>query len=220
MEIYPTRQLALFAASFCIGALGCLLLWLLAAFRVLLGAYVPQADMSALYARPLPLLARPVRVSNRHARGAWRVALTVCCDVVFCLVLALCAILLFYEYNDGVVRPFALVLLLLGLALGRLCTARVGERAIAYLAFSLAVARAYLVALLLLPCRGMAALLNLLVVRPIRRAWRALCRIFYKKRSGALCRAQLSLAAVGLDPQRARKEGKRSEKQQGKASRK
>ena len=217
MEIYPTRQLALFLSAFLTGALSSLLLWLFAAIRVLLGAYTPRADMSALYARPLPLLSRPLRMGEKHARRAWSVLLTVCSDVLFCLILAICATLLFYEYNDGVLRPFALVLLFFGLVLGRFATARVGDVAIAYLAFALAVTRTYLVALLLLPWRGVMVLTNWLVIRPAQKVWRAFCRARYRKISATLCRAQLSLAEAGLDVSKARKEGNRREKQKKKA---
>lgn len=218
MEIHPTRQLALFAAAFLSGVLGCVLLWLLAAFRVILGAYTPQADLHALYERPLPLLARPVRVSRRRAHRAWCVMLTACCDVVFCLALALSAVLLFYEYNDGTVRPFVLVVMLVGLVMARLCTARMSDRAVAYLGFFLAAARTYLAALALLPCRGLAALLRL-AFRPSRRAWRFLRAKRYQKRSAALCRKQLALAQSGLDPLQMRKEVKDREEQERKAAR-
>ena len=197
MEIDPRAQFRLFAACFLVGALLAALLFLLAALRALLGGYTPPARFRAAFSRPLPLVHRAAYTGKRVSR-AWSKALTIATDVLFCLICAISAVLLLYEYHDGVVRPFALFSLFAGLFAMRALTSKASEVALAVLALVLAVTRVYLVALLLLPFRLSWRLLLWALVRPIRAAFGRLQRKRLAACSASLCRAQLALAADGF----------------------
>ena len=213
MEIYPWRQFALFALSLSWGATGVVLLWLLSAFRAVVGAYLPPPEWAQLYQRELPLLHRaPMRLARRE-RAVYSRVCEVLCDVAFCVILAVGEILLLYEYNDGAMRPFALLLALLGLAIAHRLTARVASVATAYLGFGMAALRAYLAAALLLPCKGAAWLFKALLLRPLRALARFVAAKRLQKTSAALCRAQLASAARGLAEKDWTKEGKRNGRQ-------
>lgn len=207
MEIYPQRQLALFALSLLWGAMGVALLWLLTAFRTIIGAYVPPPEWAGLYQKRLPLLHRPPLRRARRIGSALSAACKALCDVVLCATLAVGEILLLYEYNDGAMRPFALLCALVGLAVAHRATARVSDVATAYLGFGMAALRAYLAALFLFPCKGLAWLCQVLLLRPVRALSRRILARHMKKRSAALCRAQLASAACGLAETDRRKEG-------------
>ena len=197
MEIYPIRQLQLLSLSFLWGAMGVVLLWLLSAARVLVGAYRPPSRWEALYARELPLLHRAPRIRSGRVGTFLTRACVVACDVVFCVTVAVGEILLLYEYNDGAMRPIAPVCALVGLALAHRLSARVASAATAYLGYAIAVLRAYLAALLLLPCR-LAVWLGKMLLRPLRALWSRIVACYLAKRSAALCRAQLASAKDGL----------------------
>ncbi len=206
MEIYPWRQLLLFALSLLWGAMGVVLLWLLTALRTLVGAYVPTSEWAALYARPLPLLHRPPLGKVKRAGRVFSAVSVALCDAVFCVILAVGEILLLYEYNDGAMRPFALLCALVGLALAHRATARVANVATAYLGYGMAALRAYLAALLLLPCRGAVWIYKTLLLAPVRALSRRIAARRLQKTSAALCRAQLASAARGLAKKETEKE--------------
>lgn len=217
MEINPHAQLLLLLSSFLTGlAMG--VLWdALAALRVLLGAYRPPAFMKERYARELPLLHRAPARRDVSTRRVYRHAVTLCLDVLFCLAVSLAAILLLYEYNDGVVRPFAILVLLAGLAVWRVTTARYTERLIAVLAYALSVALLYLRALFLLPWRLLWRLVKTCVLHPVSALIRRIRAKRAEKRSEALCRRQLSLADYGLDVEKRKKEGSKDSEAKKKA---
>ena len=207
MEIYPERQFLLFALSFSWGAIGVVLLWLFAAFRATIGAYVPSTEWEALYKRKLPLLKRPPLRSTRQKHAVFSVGCTVLCDVAFCVVLATGEILLLYEYNDGEMRPFALLCALSGLALMHTLTSRISGAATAYIGYGMAAFRAYVVALLLLLWRFVLWAWKTLLLRPMRALWRYATAKHLAKTSAALCRAQLARAERGLAEKDLKKEG-------------
>lgn len=198
MEIYPARQLALFALSIAWGAFSVLLFWLLDALRVTIGAYVPPPEWAGLFETELPLLHRPPLRRKRRVGAALSAVCRAVCDTVFCVVFATGEVLLLYEYNDGAMRPFALVCALVGLAVAQRATARVSVAATAYLGYGVSALRAYLAAALLLPCKGLAWLCQALLLRPLRALLRRIVSGYRKKRSAALCRAQLASAQRGF----------------------
>jgi hypothetical protein len=204
MEIYPAKQLAMllsaFSLGFCMGGV-----WeLIAAARILLGVYLPPESMRARYESPLPFLKRGVPWPSK-GRGRVRRALTVAIgDLHFCLLFALGVILLLYYYNDGAIRPLALLCAFLGLGAFRVTLARVCPYLTARLAYLLAVLRAYVRAMLRLPVR-LLAVLGRLLARPVCALWRRVRRWRLHRASAALCRAQLALAQRGLCPAGAQK---------------
>ena len=198
MEIYPHRQLLLFALSTAWGAMGVLLLWAFAALRVSIGAYVPPREWAALYARPLPLLHRAPLGKGRRAGRAFCAISVALCDAVFCVILATGEILLLYEYNDGAMRLLAPVCALVGLGVAHRLTARVRDVATAYLGYGMAALRAYLLALCKLPLLGAVWVWRQLVLRPARALARRIAERHLKKTSKALCRMQLEQAKNGF----------------------
>ena len=190
MEIRPDVQLTLLLRALLWGV-GFGLLWdLLTVSRILLGAYTPPAHMRARYARPLPLLHRPVPFDMAgRGRRLWRHAVVGVGDVLFCLSLAACVILLLYRYNSGAFRLSVPLLTLLGLGLFRAASARFSVRLTAYLAYGAGVLACYGRAAVALPLR----LLRRLWARVLCRPMRALCRVaaekrktYFEKRKGRL----------------------------------
>lgn len=214
MELDPRAQFWLFAACFLTGAALALLLVALTAFRALLGGYTPPVRFRAAFSRPLPLLGRAPYSKWRGSRRAWSFALTVVTDIFFCLVLTVSMILLLYEYHDGVVRPFAIFSLFGGLFATRALTAKATDFLVAVFALALAVAKAYLAALLALPFRLAWRFLKWALFRPVGALVRRLQRKRLATRSQALCRMQLALALNGLVTNR--KESEKVEKQKTK----
>ena len=217
MEINPRAQFVLLVASFLTGlAMG--VLWdALAVLRVLLGAYRPSPFMRKHYARKLPLLRRTPVWRDASTRRAYRHVLTLCFDVLFCLAVSIAAIILLYEYNDGVVRPFAILVLLAGLAVWRVATARLTECLIAVLAYAISVFSLYMRALLLLPWRVLWRFVKAFVLCPVSTLIRRLRARRMKKKSEALCRGQLLLAACGLDSEKRKREGRKDSEAKKKA---
>ena len=198
MEIHPRLQLAMLLAALFTGlAMG--VVWeLLTAFRILLGAYRPPERMRGRYARPLPLLRRPVPFARKDPlRRLWRGIVIALGDLLFCLALSLSAVLILYRYNSGVLRLSVPVLLLLGLGAFRLLSKKLPITD--HFAYVLAAGRLYLLAFLGLLCRPL-----LLAANGIRKRRAAAL-------SARLCQAQLALAAVGFEgePPRLKKERKK-----------
>ncbi len=198
MEIYPKQQLLLFTLSFAWGAMGVVLLWMLTALRVSIGAYVPPPRWAALYARPLPLLHRAPLGKQRRAGRVFCTVSVALCDIAFCVILATGEILLLYEYNDGAMRLFAPVCALVGLGVAHRLTARVRDVATAYLGYGMAALRAYVLALCKLPWLGATWVWKQFVLRPARALARRMAERHLKKTSEALCRMQLGQAKNGF----------------------
>ena len=186
MEIHPRLQLAMLLVSLLWGLLMGALWELLTASRILLGAYEPPKRMRGRYEKPLPLLHRPVPFARKNPlRRLWRGLLIALGDLLFCLALALSAVLILYRYNSGILRLSVPVLLLLGLGAFRLLAKKLPLND--YFAYTLAAGRLYLLALLGLLCRPL--------------AW--LARGIKKRRAAALsarlCKEQLLQAALGFE---------------------
>ena len=200
MEIYPELQLAMLLGAFlggvCLGGV-----WeLLCASRILLFAYTAPEFMRERYARPLPLLHRPVSFERKGgANKLWRGIVIGVGDLLFCLLFAVLIVLLLYRYNDGEIRCSVPVLALLGLALFRTASSRFLTLVEAYLAYGIAAGWLYLRALLSLPPRGMRYLLTRFVLRPARRAYRHIELRRMRQRSAELCAMQLKWAECGFE---------------------
>ena len=199
MQIDPRAQLALLLAALFMGVMFGILWEVLAALRILVGAYRPPPYMQRLYERPLPLLGCTIPFRQGGIRRAFCVAVTAVFDLVYCLFFALCASLVLYEYNDGVPRPAAILAAFLGLGAWRICAGRITERCAAYIAYALAVAARYVWAALRLPVLLLARCAGRLVLRPSRALWRRITMRRLSRVSAALCAAQLALAKTGLD---------------------
>ncbi len=198
MQINPAWQLAMLLSSFLFGfAMGGV--WeLMAAARILFGVYLPPESMRALYERPLPLLRRAPTYPSKQARRVRRAAVIALGDCLFCLCFALGIILVLYYYNDGVIRPLALLLALGGLGIWRVSLSYVLPVITAYLAYFWAVLRLYAGALLALPVRLLIKLVQCCVLRPVRALLRVLRMRLLGRTSRKLCAAQLLLANKGL----------------------
>ncbi len=199
MEIDPYLQWTMLWQAFLCGVAlgGCL--ELLTVTRILMGVYLPPADMQERYARPLPLLGRPVPLRQGRVRRGLRIGVVAVGDLVFCLGTALAVILLLYRYNSGVLRLSVPLLTLLGIGVFRRFAARPLRRPVAYFAYGCAAAGCYLRALLAWPPKQLLRLLRHCIGRPLG-ALAAKCLLQYRRRrSAALCRAQLALAAAGFE---------------------
>lgn len=200
MEIDPSLQLAMLLSALLWGV-GMGILWeLLTAIRILLGAYTPPEAMRAQYAKRLPLLGRPVTFERKSPlRRVWRGVVIALGDVLFCVVIAIVAILILYRYNDGVFRLSVPVLMLLGLALLRFISATPLARVMAYVAYGFAAAGVYATALLSLPWKGIKLFWRRLCLRLMGAVYRKLTLRHLRRVSAALCAYQLAYAAVGLE---------------------
>lgn len=212
MALSPYRQLLMLCCAFAVGLLLGALWDVLRVLRVVLMAHTPPAFMAPRYRRPLPLLG--VSVPFRTEAGVhrlWRGAVTLLCDLLFCLAGAVAAELLLFYFNDGVFRLGVPLLLLLGLLLWQWSVSRLTVRVAAWLAYLLCALLLYLRAALLLPWR----LLRWAILRPAHRLLRHTVYVRKKRISTALCRRQLRLAAVGFDENIAflneKRKGKRDE---------
>ena len=197
MLIDPAQQLLMLLGAFWWGYLSGLVLEGMFASHILLGVYLPPGFIHRLYQKPLPLLHRcasfPKAENRRWIRGAVR-ALT---QILFCVIFAVGVMLLLYYYNNGAIRISVLLLALVGLGSFRLTLSRILPYLTAYLAFGLAVLRAYLWAALCLPVRVLLVLLRMLCA-PLHTLCKRLYHRSMARRSSALCRRQLALAQVGL----------------------
>lgn len=198
MEIYPARQLQmLLCALLCGGGVG-VFYELLVAVRILLGVYEVPAFMQARYARPLPLLHRPLPLPNGKGRRVLRGIVIALQDLLLCLLLSVGVILILYAYNDGAMRLAVPVLALIGLTLWRLLPAVLIAPVTAYLAYLLAAFFAYLRAILHLPIHLAHRLATRVLLPFFCRTWRRLHRCWLARRSAALCSAQLAAATHGF----------------------
>jgi hypothetical protein len=199
MEISPLLQLQALLAALCGGVLCGAFYDVGRAAGVLLGVYRPPAHLRARFERPLPLLGRGVSLGERPILRALRLPLTAVGEFLFCIGAAFFAQWVLYRFYDGLLRLGVLLIFLAGMGTWRMLTAKLSEAILAVLAYVLGVPLLYLRALLLLPlwllrCHG------LLLLRPLLFWWRCGLRAVAKRRTARLCRAQLALAAVGLEP--------------------
>lgn len=197
MAISPVAQLRLLLLA---GASGLLLfmLWLLlSALCVLLGAFEVSAEAALRYARPLPLLHRPVPLPRGTSRRVWRGFVCGFTELLFCLCFSLSQILLLYAENDGGIRISVPLVALGSFAFFMHVTARARRCASALLAYLLAALWVYLCVLLALPPRLLWRLVRLLL-RPVGALYLALLY----KHSRALCARQLRLAAHGFEKEK------------------
>ena len=198
MEIYPRIQAEMFLAAFALGLGAGVLRLLLLVLRTVLGAYLPAERMRAHYERPLPLLHRAPGYPKQRARKWWRAVVAFVGDVAFCLFCAVEVLLLLYEYNDGAWRFSVPVLFLIGLAVLRYATARVGTFLNDWLAYALSVLFLYVRTLVCLPLRGAWWVLRHIVCYPVKKGVSCLVARRRRRVSERLCRVQLALAARGL----------------------
>ena len=194
MEIDPHLQLQMLLTAFLSGVSLGLVCELFTVCRILLGAYTPPPYMRQRYEKTLPFLHRAVPFARGDVGQKWSAAAQILPDLLLCLLAAVGVILTLYRFNHGAMRLSVPVMLGLGLWLCRTLARHTLSVAVAYLAYGLAAAALYLWALLLLPWR--------LLRRLYRRfVWPQVEKRKAKRRaavSAALCRAQLALAANGL----------------------
>lgn len=204
MEIDPYLQLSMLLTAFLAGV-GMGAFWeLLTALRVLLGAYKPPSHLRARYARPLPLLGRPIPWrEGRITRRIWRGIAVGVGDLFYCLLFALTLELILYRFNDGEFRVAVPLLLFAGLGLFRISVARVTGLLVAWMAYVLSALGMYLAALLLLPWRIVRALVRRLILPPLTR----LVRAHRARVTQRLSAAQLAFAEQGFQKERMRGNG-------------
>lgn len=216
MEIDPYLQLAMLLGAFLSGVLLGGVWEMLTAIKILLRAYEPPSFMKARYARPLPLLRRPVPFAqNSVGRRLWRGVIVALLDFLFCALFAVVLILILYRYNDGAFRLSVPVLALCGFALFRFVAVKLLSIAMAYFAFGFAALTIYLCALLALPPKAVRALAVRLVCRPACACYRRVVWRRAVRRSANLCKAQLLWAAEGLSGECPRVKTERDEKKKG-----
>ncbi|MBQ9098380.1 MAG: spore cortex biosynthesis protein YabQ [Clostridia bacterium] len=199
MEIDPSRQLAMLMAALFCGACFGLVFELRRVVRILLGLYCPHERMRSRYARPLPLLKRPVPFDKKGAGKRGLCALLVGVgDVLFCISFALCCMLILYAYNSGELRLSVFCIALLGFAVLRRFGARLIERPADLLAFGLAAAFCYIRALLAGGAKGLLRLLKLVTVVPFLALFGRIMGHRRRRISAKLCARELALATLGL----------------------
>lgn len=197
MEIRPDQQFLLFFYAFLSGILLGGFYEVLRAFRILFGVMQVPARLHPLYAKKLPLLGKGISVREGRGKRAWRGIVVAIGDFLFMVVAAVTAELLLYDYNSGEFRLFVPILMAVGLALFRVSISRLCAMATPYIAYSLAVAAAYLRALCLLPV-CLAVLLWRLFLRPCRALWFLARQKIHQRKLRAICRRQLQFAATGF----------------------
>ncbi|MBR6726876.1 MAG: spore cortex biosynthesis protein YabQ [Clostridia bacterium] len=192
MEIYPGEQLAMLLSAL-LGGMAMGALWeAIAALRIVLGAYRPPERMRRCYARPLPLLGRCVPFEGRRPLGrVWRGLVIALGDLLFCLCFAVTVILILYRYHNGALRLSVPVLALLGFAAFHRLAVLLLSPLVDRVAYGLSALLMYFTAGIKLPLWGL--------------LWRPACAVIgrvvdrrLRRRSAALCKAQLALARNGL----------------------
>lgn len=201
MEVSQGQLLALLVASLGTGLFMGLFWELLAAFRIVLGAYVPPERMRTVYERPLPLLSRSVPFdSKKHPRRLWRGLVIAVLDLLFCLCFGIALILLLYRYQNGVLRLSAPIAALIAYAAFHRVALLTAAPAVSYLAYGISAARLYAAALLALPFRGLGLLYRRCILPPVCAAADKIRARRAARRSAALCAMQLAQARNGLSP--------------------
>ncbi len=200
MTVDSALQASFFLAAFFCGLLVGLLCSLLQVFCALLGLTDPPTWILSYYARPLPLLKGPLGLPR--ARRFCRVGIKSFDALTSLLLPSLAACLLIlvaFVYNDGVLRPSALLLLLGGFFLWHWQIGKRLARPLAWLAFGVRLLLRYLTALSALPFCLLWRLLRRVLLWPIRRAVITLVRRFRLARTAALCQKELAMARRGFD---------------------
>ena len=199
MEILPALQGKLFLGAFLLGVLQGGIFSLLTALHVPLGAYQPPKRYRALYQRRLPCLPAGVPFPCAQKRRHWRCTVIFVTDLLFCLEFSASLILLLYAYHNGALRLAVPILALLGFAAFRVALSHVLVQLTAFESYVLLLLFAYLRLFLRFLCRTLCGILQY-AFRPVRALFAALWRCYFKRRSLALCRAQLQAARRGLAP--------------------
>ena len=152
------------------------------------------------YERPLPLLGVPLGLPRV---GKFRLSCLACLRAVAMLTVpplgALLLALVAFVYNNGVLRPLALLLFLLGYFLWR---GLVGSRlssafALCLLAFRIVFC--YFRALLLLPFLVLWKIFRRVALAPLMRLWRTVLFRYRLARTARLCLDEVAAAALGFD---------------------
>ena len=117
---------------------------------------------------------------------------------MFPLLAALLLVLVTFAYHDGVLRPLALVLQLLGFLLWYKIFHPIVTPVFHWIRFWLCVGVRYLLAILLLPPRFLWRVLSLVLLRPLALVFRALLHRFWRRRTEMLCKRELVLAGQGF----------------------
>ena len=198
MTVDPTLQFRLLLAAFACGvALGVLsdVGRLLCA---MLGTYQPPPSLVSLYERQLPIIKRSVGATRRPARRVVRLLVLALADFFFPVLAALALLLISFYYNNGGFRLSTVVLLLLGLALWRVLCSRRLFPVISRVAFLVAVAKLYFLALIALPFVLGFRFLRRFCLVPLLHIFQKTHLLYLKKRSLALCRRQLAAAQNGF----------------------
>lgn len=200
MTVDSALQAAFFLASFISGLLVGLLCDLLQVLRALLGLSNAPVWILPYYARPLPLLKRPLglpaakRLHRVGVRAFDALASLVLPPLAACLL-----VLVTFVYNDGILRPSALLLLLGGFFLWHRQISKRLSRPLAWLAFGVRMLMRYLIALSALPFCLLWRLLCRFLLWPICRAVMKPVQGFRVARTDALCQNELAIARRGFD---------------------
>ncbi len=197
MEIYPYRQLQALLFAFSTGLFFGFLWEMLQAAHVLIGAYLPPADMKARYQRPLPFLQTGVPFPKGGGRRLFRAVVVFFADALYCLCFCMAIVLLLYHFEDGAWRISVVVSAFLGLALFRTFSARFCARGRAYLAYFLAVLYLYIKKCVCWPADVLSALIKRFLLWPIAAFAAKMRKKRLSRTSLLLCQAQLRAAACG-----------------------
>ena len=201
IALSPARQLFMLALALCAGLFSGAVYDLFGALCLLLGAYEVPAHMRPRYQKPLPLVKKPVPFRRRLPGRFWRALVIGLFDVLFVLLLGAATVVILFVADDGQFRAAVSLLLLAGFFAWRLSLGRLFDAAVPFAAFLLSAGGVYLFALLCLPPRFLRRGLAL-VAKPMRRFYHHVTEIAAQRRSLALCRQHVAMAACGFETEK------------------
>jgi len=201
IALSPARQLYMLALSLFCGFAAGAVYDVFGVISLLLGAYAVPARMYPRYQKPLPLVKKPVPLRRRRLGRVWRGVVVGALDCLFVLSLGVATVVILFVANDGQFRAAVPILLLAGFFAWRLSVGRLFDAGAPLAAFLLSAAWVYLIALLLLPPR-LARRGVLLLAGPLGRLYRRAATHIAQKKSRALCRRHVALAACGFETEK------------------
>lgn len=169
-------------------------------FPALFGLTKPPQWIRHFYERPLPLIRAPLGLPRG---GKWRLSCLSFLRALAMLLLpsfgAALLILVAFVYNNGVLRPLALLLFLFGFFLWRGLVGNKPSHVLALTVLAVRICVQYFTALLLLPFRIFWNFFHRVAWVPLTRLWRALLFRYRLARTARLCQDEVAAAGVGFD---------------------
>ena len=198
MTVDGLLQAKLFLFSFLAGLFVGLFLDLLGLLRSLFGL-AQLSPTPTYYERSLPLIGRPLR---RPREKRFYIALVKCLGALDALLLPPLAAMLLaivtFSYNDGVLRPLTIFLLVIGFFLWRALVSRRLAPVLCMIAFGVQVLLLYVRALFLWVLRLVWKALHAVLLSPCLWCARTLLNRLSEARTASLCKYELAAARCGF----------------------